>query len=358
MIGRFRQWAQLLSRPQTCVGLDIGSSAVKIVQLERRGTRYRIRRFGWRGLEPDVVDGVPGPNPPRLKATLSDLIRELDVFGSPVVMSVSGPSVMVKRVRLSGVKQDSLDEYLTWEGHQYIPYAMRDIYFDYWILPPSRRGSASTDIDLLLVAAKHQVVENQKTLLEEVGVRPVVCDVDGLALLKMVMGKSRTLRGQSFGIVNVGASGLNVAFVGQDAPLLVRDVSFEEICPVQACDAQAFPVADDAVHDVPRSGTTDMCAPPDWGGIVSAVQYCLESVLERYPELSIEKIFLCGGQSKHEPLHRELQQALSIPTVAFNPFDEIECMAHCATVDHVSESAHLGGVALGLALHQDCHGEH
>lgn len=348
----------LLSRSQTCVGVDLGSSVVKIVQLERRGERYRVRRFGCRGLDPDVVDGVPDHNSPRLKATLSDLIRELDVFGSPVVMSVSGPSVMVKRIRLSGVKPDSLDEYLTWEGHQYIPYAMQDIYFDYWILPPSRHGAASTDIELLLVAAKHQVVENRKRLLEEVGVRPVVCDVDGLALLKVVMEKSRTFRGQSFGIVNVGASGLNVAFVGQDDPLLVRDVSFEEISPVQADDAPASSVADDAMHDAPRSGTTDTGTPPGWGDVVSAVQYCLESVLERYPELSMEKIFLCGGQSKHEQLHHALQHALSVPTIALNPFDEIECLAHGEAEDPVPELAHLGGVALGLALHQDCHGEH
>jgi len=77
---------------------------------------------------------VPDHNSPRLKVTLSDLIRELDVFGNPVVMSVSRPSVMVKRIRLSGVKPNSLDEYLTWEDHRYIPCAMQDMYFDHWKL--------------------------------------------------------------------------------------------------------------------------------------------------------------------------------------------------------------------------------
>ncbi len=349
---------RVLSRPQTYVGLDIGSFAIKIVQLERRGTRYRIQRFGWRGLDPEIVDGVPGHNPRRLKATLIDLIRELELLGRPVAMSVSGPSVMVKRVRLSGVKKDALDEYLTWEGQQYIPYAMRDIYFDYWILPPSRHGSAPTDIELLLVAAKQQVVENQKTLLEEIGVHPIVCDVDGLALMNMVMGKSRALRGQSFGIVNVGANGMNIAFVGDETPLLVRDVSFEEVCPVHAADSQTLPVEDDPVHHAPQRGPTDPCTPPVLEGVVKEVQYCLESILERYPESSMEKIFLCGGQSKNERLQSALQKALSLPTIALNPFDEIEYKAHRTAMDDWSESAHLGGVALGLALRQDCHGDH
>ena len=352
------QWAHVFSRPRTSVGLDIGSSAIKIVQLEQRGTRYRIQRFGWRGLEGEGVAGDPGRNLDRLKATLIDLIRELELFGSRVAMSVSGPSVMVKRIRLAGVKKDSLDEYLTWEGHQHIPYAMRDIYFDYWILPPSRHGTTSTDIELLLVAAKQQVVENRKTFLKEIGVHPIVCDVDGLALMNMVMGKSRALRGQSFGIVNVGASGMNIAFVGHESPLLVRDVSFDEICPVQAVASRALPVEDDAVHGALRGGTTDPCVPPVLDGVVREVQHCLESVMERYPEISMEKIFLCGGQSKNARLQSTLQKALSLPTIVLNPFDEIDSMTHRADVDHVSESAHLGGVALGLALHQDCHGGH
>ncbi len=355
---RFGQWARVFSRPQTCVGLDIGSSAIKIVQLERRGARYRIQRFGWRNLEPAVVGGATDHNPHQLKATLLDLIREMDLLGSPVVMSVSGPSVMVKRIRLTGVKQDSLEEYLTWEGHQYIPYAMSDMYFDYWMLPSSQHGSASTNIELVLVAAKHQVVEDRKMLLEEIGVHPIVCDVDGLALVNMVMGKSRSLRGQSFGIVNVGAHGMNIAFVGHEDPLLVRDVSFEETCPVPAGDAQTWPVDTDAAQGALRDAAADSCASPTWGGVVREVQYCLESVLERYPESSMEKIFLCGGQSKNERLRHALQTALSIPTMAFNPFDEIEYPTSRTERDHWSASAHLGGVALGLALHQDCHGAH
>ena len=352
------QWARVFSRPRTLVGLDIGSSAIKIVQLEQCGTSYRIQRFGWRSLEGEGVVGAPGHNPGQLKATLIDLIRELELFGSRVVMSVSGPSVMVKRIRLTGVKKDALDEYLTWEGHQYIPYAMRDIYFDYWVLPPSRQGTTSTDIELLLVAAKQQVVENRKTFLKDIGVHPIVCDVDGLALMNMVMGKSRALRGQSFGIVNVGASGMNMVFVGHESPLLVRDVSFDDICPVQAVDSQALLMEDDAVHGASQGGATDPCAPPVLDGVVREVQYCLESVMERYPEISMEKIFLCGGHSKNERLHSALQNALSLPTIVLNPFDEIEYMTHRADVDHVSESAHLGGVALGLALHQDGHGRH
>ncbi len=352
---RFKKWTRLFAGPQTCVGLDIGSSAIKIIQLERQGIRYRMKRFGWRELDPEVVDGVLVQNPHKLKTALLDLIRELELFDSPVAISVSGPSVIVKRICLSGVEEDALDEYLTWQGHQYIPYAMRDIYFDYWVLPSSRHRPASDDMELLLVAVKQQAVESRKTVLEEVGLHPIVCDVDGLALMNMMMGKSLACRGRSFGIVNVGASGMNLAFVGNEDPLLVRDMSFEEIRSIQTANSEACTQEAVVAQHTPQDGPLQ---PPSFGGIVSEVKCCVESVLERYPEPRIDKIFLCGGQSKHEQLRRELQEALAIPTIAFNPFDGIDYTANQTELEALSESAHLGGVALGLALHEDNHGQY
>ena len=88
--------------------------------------------------------------------------------------------------------------------------------------------------------------------------------------------------------------------------------------------------------------------------IIREIKCCFESVLERYPELEVEKLFLCGGQSNDSRLRAELQDALGIPTLLFNPFEEIECSA--ARRDRLLASAHLGGVAVGLALHQENHG--
>ena len=95
---------------------------------------------------------------------------------------------MVKRIRVSGVEQDALDEYLTWEGHQYIPYAMSDIYFDYWILPPPQLPLRRRNC--CLWPPSNRWLKAAKTLLEEIGVHPIVCDVDGLALMKTIMRKA------------------------------------------------------------------------------------------------------------------------------------------------------------------------
>lgn len=357
MMKRLQRWAHVFSRPQTCVGVDIGSSTIKIIQLEQRAARYRLKRFGLRSLESGVVEETKSHDSHRLKAALIDLIQELELFGSPVAISLSGPSVMVKRIHVSGVEQDALDEYLTWEGHQYIPYAMSDIYFDYGILSPPQRGPASTGMDVLLVAAKQQVVEGRKTLLEEIGVHPIVCDVDGLALMKTIMRKSPAFRGRLFGIANVGASGMNIVFVDNECPLVLRDVVFEGTASSQSAeDAPEITVEDGAARrplqgEIRHAGESWFVAE-----IVREVKSCFESVMERYPGLSVEKMFLCGGQSKNPRLQRELETALAIPTLPFNPFDAIECLTDHQDRDHLSASAHLGGVAVGLALHKDNHG--
>ncbi len=353
MRKRLRKWTERFSRPQTRVGLDIGSSTIKLIELEQRAGRYRLKRFGVRRLESRVVGEESIHSSPWLKASLSDLLQECELLGSPVAISVSGPSVMVKRIRVSGVKADALDEYLTWEGHQYIPYAMNDIYFDYWVLPQPRL--ASKELELLLVAAKQQVIESRKTLLEEIGVHPVVCDVDGLALMKTVMRTRRASRGRSFALANVGAGGMNLIFVADEQPLVVRDVMFEETS------SSLTAVDEGAVEGVEASGSlqagTDSPENPSaMAEVIREIKCCFESVLDRHPELDVEKLFLCGGKSNDPRLRSALHEALGIPALQFNPFEEIECAGDRR--DRLSASAHLGGVAVGLALHQDNHGSH
>ena len=351
MTKRLRKWAEVFSRPQTRVGLDIGSSTIKLIQLEQRAGRYRLKRFSVRRLESTVVEEGSSHYSHRLKAALSDLLQECGLLGSPVAISVSGPSVMVKRIRVSGVTADALDEYLTWEGHQYIPYAMNEIYFDYWILPQPR--PAPKELELLLVAAKQQVVESRKTLLEEIGVHPIVCDVDGLALMKTIMRTRRASRGKSFAVANVGAGGMNIIFVADEQPLVIRDVTFEETSSsLTAGDAVA--VEGSAWHGSFRARTDAPESPSATAEIIREIKCCFESVLERYPKLDVEKLFLCGGQSNDPRLRTELHDALGIPTLPFNPFEEIESSAD--RQDRLWASAHLGGVAVGLALHQDNHG--
>ena len=358
MMKQLRRWADVFSRPQTRVGLDIGSSTIKLIQLEQRATRYRLKRFGVRTLESDVVEKDASHRSHRLKAALGDLLQEFELLGSPVAISVSGPSVMVKRIRVSGVKQDALDEYLTWEGHQYVPYAMSDVYFDYWVLPPPQPQAASTETELLLVAAKQQAVESRKTLLEEIGVHPIVCDVDGLALMKTIMRKSPAFRGRSFAVANVGASGMNIVFVADEHPLVIRDVSFEGTSSSRPVDdVPEASVEDAAAHGSLQGGTGGRTEHASVvAEVIREIKCSFESVLDRHPGLDVEKLFLCGGQSIHPRLQRGLQNALAIPTLAFNPFDEIECLVDHQDRNHLSASAHLGGVAVGLALHQDNHG--
>lgn len=355
MTKRLRKWAEVFSRPQTRVGLDIGSSTIKLIQLEQRADRYRLKRFSVRRLDSAVVEEASSHHSPRLKAALSDLLQECHLLGSPVAISVSGPSVMVKRIRVSGVKADALDEYLTWEGHQYIPYAMNDIYFDYWILPPPQPRPASQEMDLLLVAAKKQVVESCKTLLEEIGVHPIVCDVDGLALMKTILRIRPASRGRSFAIANVGASGMNIIFVVDEQPLVVRDIIFEGTSSsLTAGDAVAVEGA--AGHGSFQDRTAFPENPSVEAEVVREIKCCFESVLERSPGLDVEKLFLCGGQSNNPRLRSELHNVLAIPTLSFNPFEEMEYVGDHQDRAHLSAVAHLGGVAVGLALHQDNHG--
>lgn len=146
---------------------------------------------------------------------------------------------------------------------------------------------------------------------------------------------------------------MNLVFVDDEQPLMVRDVSFEGTSSNRAI-GEAGAVEDTAGRGPGGTGCQEN--PSAVAEITREIKCCIESVLERYPALDVEKLFLCGGQSRHPQLQSELHNALAIPVLPFNPFDEIECQADHPDREQLSASAHLGGVAVGLALHQDNHG--
>ena len=219
---------------------------------------------------------------------------------------------------------------------------MSDVYFDYWPLSP-----ASTEMDVLLVAARQQVVESRTTLLEDIGVHPVVCDVDGLALMKTIMRKSPALRGRSFGIVNVGASGMNLVFATDQDPLVVRDVTFEETRSRRTVDDE--PVEETtAPASGGKSGPSLDCGGGHKGGeAVRRIPPGTPSGIHGWTScFSVEGKRSIRGCRRRCRAHWRFPRSRSIPSTKSNGTPIIGCR-HWP----ISE-----GVAVGLALHRDNHG--
>src|SRR5580765_1322577 len=208
---RFRKTGHhVFRRAKALVGLDIGSSAVKAVELKPAGKSYKVTAFGTEPLPPDsIVDGaiIDG-------AAVADAIRRLfdgrAIKTKDVAASLSGNAVIVKKISLPVMTDAELAESIYWEAEQYIPFDIQDVNLDYQILDAGRGPDSKGTMDVLLVAAKKEKIADYIGVITQAGRTAVVVDVDAFAL-QNAYETNYGLEPQSVVVpLNAGASALNI----------------------------------------------------------------------------------------------------------------------------------------------------
>ena len=165
------------------VGLDIGSSAVKAVELKPAGKSYRVAAFG---IEPVPADSIVDGAIIDAGAVAGAIRRLFDgnkAFKTKeVCASLSGNAVIVKKITLPVMTATELSESIYWEAEQYIPFDIQDVNLDYQILDPGTGPDSRGSMEVLLVAAKKEKIGDYTSVIAQAGRTPVIVDVDAFAL--------------------------------------------------------------------------------------------------------------------------------------------------------------------------------
>ena len=214
----------MFGRSKSLVGLDIGSSAVKAIELKPAGKAYKVTAFGSEAVPPDsIVDGAI------IDATaVVDAIRRLfsglKVTTKEVAASLSGNAVIVKKISLPSMTEAELAESIYWEAEQYIPFDIQDVNLDYQILDRGDVGGKST-MEVLLVAAKKEKIADYTGVIGQAGRVAVVIDVDAFALQNAYEVNYGTEPDAVVVLLNVGASATNINILHGDQSVFTRDIS-------------------------------------------------------------------------------------------------------------------------------------
>ena len=207
------------------MGLDIGSSAVKAVELRRVASGYRLVAMGREPLPPDcIVDGaiIDG-------GVVSDAIRQLfdrnGIKTKEVVASLSGNSVIVKKIALPVMSDDELRESIYWEAEQYIPFDIQDVNLDYQVLQGRSKAQVAGTMDVLLVAAKKEKIGDYTGVIAQAGRTPVIVDVDAFALQNAYEANYGLDPREVVVLMNAGASAININILQGDQSVFTRDIS-------------------------------------------------------------------------------------------------------------------------------------
>ncbi len=214
-----------LGKSKAVVGLDIGSSAVKAVELKAVGKGYKVVAFAIESVPPDsIVDGaiIDG-------AAVADAIRrvfENKAFKTKeVAASLSGNAVIVKKINLPVMTEAELAESIYWEAEQYIPFDIQDVNLDYQILNAGTGAESEGTMDVLLVAAKKEKIADYTGVISQAGRLPVIVDVDAFALQNAYEVNYGLEPDAVVVLLNAGASAININIITGDQSVFTRDIS-------------------------------------------------------------------------------------------------------------------------------------
>ena len=347
----------LFRKAKSVVGLDIGSSAVKAVELKPSGKGFRVAAFGSEPVPPDsIVDGAIID-----AGAVADAIRRVfehnkAFTAKDVCASLSGNAVIVKKITLPVMTESELDESIYWEAEQYIPFDIQDVNLDYQILDPGTGPDSRGSMEVLLVAAKKEKIGDYTSVIAQAGRTPVIVDVDAFALQNAYEVNYGLEAGQVVVLLNAGASAININILQGDQSVFTRDVSLGGNAYTEAVQKELdlpFEAAEQLKKGIPVDGATFEDAQPVLRAITENVLLEIQKTFDFFKATAasdrIDRIMLSGGASRVDGFREMLQERFNAPVEDFDPFRAVTWDAKKLSgdpIDHASTAA----VAVGLAL--------
>ena len=346
-----------LRKPRSVVGLDIGSSAVKAIELKQSGKSFAVTAFASEPVPPDsIVDGaiIDG-------GAVADAIRRLfdqvTFSTKDVAASLSGNAVIVKKITLPVMTEAELAQSIHWEAEQHIPFDIQDVNLDFQVLEPASGTQANGAMDVLLVAAKRDKIADYTSVITQAGRVPVIVDVDSFALQNAFEANYEMEPGAVTVLLNAGASTINLNIVCDGQSLFTRDISMGGNAYTEAVQKD-LGLPSDTAERVKRGETVDGVAFED---VVPALQGVTDTLLLEIqktfdffkataPSERMDRILLAGGAALINGFATTLEDRFGIPVEMFDTFKKISFDPQALRIDHPDRLMPTAAVAVGLAL--------
>jgi type IV pilus assembly protein PilM len=340
----------LFGRKKTTVGLDIGSGFVKVVEVDHSGDQPEVVRVAMSPLMPDAIVEGEVMDAGVVADTIRSLWAESGIDTKEVVTAVSGHDVIVKKIEMDRMSTEDARQVIRWEAEQHVPFDIQSVVLDFQILDP-----AGTDprMDVLLVAAKRELVDNKLALLLDAGLSARIIDIDSFALHNALERNHPEAMGGISALVNIGHEMTNVNILEDGVPILTRDIPFgtrrirEDLQREQgltADEAEAIVMGDtphQALDRHVRYGADEVAI-----GVERAAAF----LMAQHAGEGIGKVFLGGGGARLTGMVEALSERMGVPVTRTNPFERIPVSPDAPAGLLLDQVAPILLLPLGLAL--------
>ena len=335
------------------VGLDIGSHAVKVCQLQKDKKGYRLLALGSAALPPGAVEDGVLQDADDVAAAIAEVFKNLKIKNKRVGLSISGYSVIVKKISIEMTSEEDLAKRLDEEAEQYIPFDINEVYLDFQVIKAGKEEFDRSEV--MLVAAKKEVIDDYLNMLQKQKLLPVLVDVDGFALENMWALSSESE--DNVALIDIGASKMNINIIADGASVFARDivVGSDELTDEIANALEIeFEEAEEIKLGMAPAGEhqeeiedlfTQTCT--RW---VLEIKKAIDLYSANNPAKPLSAIVLSGGGSKVQGLKRYIADETNMEVIGFNPFSGMQMNKKKFDQEYLDAIAPEMVIAAGLAI--------
>jgi len=351
---------------KTFVGLDIGSQAIKAVELEANGGGYRVLHAGSGLTPPGAVREGTVTEPHVLGDAIRRVLSSAGMRRGRVVSAIGGQAVIVRELKMPKMAKGDLQQAVRFEAGRYLPYSVRDVSMDFDILGEFVE-EGQPKVEVLLVAARQEVVDKHLDALRGAGLTPFLLDVESFASMRALEPQSRTEGGPPAAVfVGLGAESTDILVTEHDRLRLTRNVNIGGSNLTRAIASrldvefsmaeglkkekgrvllEGEPLPDDqtvlSIHEAMLPILTDLA---------TELRRSLDYFQTRWRESRIGRVILSGGTARLGNLDRFLSLELGIETVVGDPFVNCTVPESVLRAEDRRQLAPAMAGAVGLAM--------
>ena len=336
------------------IGLDIGSSYIKIVQLKDLKGGYELELFDVLPLPPELIVDGSIIDSFRLIDSLKELLRKSKVKTKDSVIGIAGhSSVIIKRISLPEMSEEELSESIKFEAEQYVPFDIEEVSLDFQILGPKNEPG---QMDVILVAVKKDIINEYVSVVKEAGFNPVIVDVNSFALENMYEINYEIEPDKNVAIVNIGASTINMNILKGGISVFTRDSAIGSNLHTETLQRE-FNLTYENAERLKKGEPVENVSSDDAFSVIESASDEIISEVNRSFEYfrssvvheDINEVVLSGGCALIKNFLKPFAERIGVETKVIDPFRNIK-IPKKFDVTYIEEIAPMAAVAVGLAI--------
>ena len=346
----------LFRKKSHLIGLDIGSRAVKAGEIVETKSGRRLKHFGMLDIAYGAIEEGVIKDADEVAASIRKLFNENSFKTQNVAISIGGSSVIVKKISIQTMTEEQLQESINSEAEQHIPFDISEVNLDYQILGEAENNP--DQMDVLLVAAKKEVIDSYVNLIQMAGLNPCVIDIDAFAL-QNIFELNYAPEDENVALIDIGASKTSLNILKGNSSVFIRDValgcglinrkivslidcSYEEAEQLKYRD-QPDRISPDDVKEIISSVTDGWC---------NEIRQALDFFYSTNPDDQIKRIILSGGGAYIKEFRELLAVETSSEVEIINPFKNVQIDGKKFDISYLERIAPQAAISMGLSIRE------